>query len=115
MWLCFYWLSEIVFPPETHTGWPYFISNLAMAIFVYGTGLHVMNTAEICAREHAHIDETDDPKIRDLYNMIWNIDENLSHNIQFYPFSFFWVGLQCMINIELLVQNYLYWSECFMQ
>lgn len=58
------------------------VGDGAIAIVLYGTGVHIANVVEINAREQQGL--TDGP----LYDLIYFLDEGLSHWLQFVPLFF---------------------------
>ena len=61
------------------------VGTAAIAVFFYGVGVHVADTVEVFAREHEDITSGA------VYDLIYFIDEGLSHYIQFVSL-FFVVG-----------------------
>ncbi len=59
-----------------------FAATFAIAILIYGIGVHVTDTLEVLSREREHI--TDGA----VYDLIYFLDEGLSHYIQFFPLFF---------------------------
>ena len=58
------------------------ISDCAIALFLYGTGLHVANVIELSSREQNGVDSGD------VYDLVYFLDEGLSHYLQFVPLFF---------------------------
>ena len=58
------------------------ISTMAIAIIIYGVGIHVTDVVEVFSREHENIA---DGKV---YELVYFLDEGLSHYVQFFPFFF---------------------------
>jgi hypothetical protein len=58
------------------------VGELAIALVIYGTGIHIANVIEIYARERAGANEGD------LYDLIYLLDEGISHYVQFVPLFF---------------------------
>ncbi|HSG01540.1 MAG TPA: hypothetical protein VLA20_10425, partial [Vicinamibacterales bacterium] len=58
------------------------IGTVAIAIILYGIGVHVTDTLEVLSREREGI--TDGA----VYDLIYFLDEGLSHYIQFFPLFF---------------------------
>lgn len=59
-----------------------FISTAAIAIILYGVGVHVTDTLEVLSREREGITDGS------VYDLIYFLDEGLSHYIQFFPLFF---------------------------
>ena len=59
-----------------------FIGTIAIAIILYGIGVHVTDTIEVLSREREGI--TDGA----VYDLAYFLDEGLSHYIQFFPLFF---------------------------
>lgn len=59
-----------------------FIATFAIAILIYGIGIHVTDTIEVLSREREQI--TDGA----VYDLVYFLDEGLSHYIQFFPLFF---------------------------
>jgi hypothetical protein len=59
-----------------------FIGEVAIAIVLYGVGVHVADAIEVLSREREHI--TDGA----VYELVYFLDEGLSHYIQFIPLFF---------------------------
>ncbi len=55
------------------------VGQFLAVLYVYGHGMHIMNTVEMLARD---LNDAQGP----LYDQIWWIDEQLSHWMQFIPF-----------------------------
>jgi hypothetical protein len=58
------------------------VGELAIALVIYGTGIHIANVIEIYARERSGDADGD------LYNLIYLLDEGISHYVQFVPLFF---------------------------
>ncbi len=58
------------------------IGTVAIAIILYGVGIHVTDTLEVLSREREGI--TDGA----VYDLIYFLDEGLSHYVQFFPLFF---------------------------
>ena len=58
------------------------ISDAAIAIVLYGTGVHIANVIEINARERSAVSDGE------LYDLVYFLDEGLSHYLQFVPLFF---------------------------
>ncbi len=89
MWLALYHVSADVFgdvptdPRARHTHRRHqFIATAAIALFLYGVGVHVADTVEVFSREQAGI--TDGA----VYDLIYFLDEGVSHYIQFVALVF---------------------------
>ena len=54
--------------------------DFAIALVIYGTGVHIANVIEIFARERDQLGE--------VYNLVYFLDEGVSHYIQFVPLFF---------------------------
>jgi hypothetical protein len=59
-----------------------FAATFAIAILIYGIGIHVTDTIEVLSRQREHI--TDGA----VYELVYFLDEGLSHYIQFFPLFF---------------------------
>jgi hypothetical protein len=58
------------------------IGEFAIALVIYGTGVHIANAIEIFAREHQGIETGE------IYDLVYFIDEGMSHYLQFVPLFF---------------------------
>jgi hypothetical protein len=58
------------------------IGDTAIALFLYGTGLHIANVIELSSRELHGVDSGD------VYDLVYFLDEGLSHYLQFVPLFF---------------------------
>lgn len=58
------------------------IGDVAIALFLYGTGLHIANVIELSSREQHGVDSGD------VYDLVYFLDEGLSHYLQFVPLFF---------------------------
>ncbi|MCP3933895.1 MAG: hypothetical protein GY708_00835 [Actinomycetia bacterium] len=58
------------------------IGEAAIAIYLYGTGIHITNVIEIYSREEEGVTSGD------VYDLIYFLDEGLSHYLQFIPLFF---------------------------
>ena len=58
------------------------IGEFAIALVIYGTGVHIANVIEIYSREQRGIEEGD------VYNLVYFLDEGFSHYLQFVPLFF---------------------------
>jgi hypothetical protein len=56
--------------------------DCASALFLYGTGLHIANVIELSSREQHGVDSGD------VYDLVYFLDEGLSHYLQFVPLFF---------------------------
>jgi hypothetical protein len=88
MWIALNKVNDIVFGPNENEviskslrrqKW---IGQLLAAIYIYGHGMHIMNTVELWSRINHGI--TSGP----VYEQIWWIDEQLSHIVLFFSFFF---------------------------
>ena len=59
-----------------------FIATAAIALILYGIGIHVTDAIEVLSREREGI--TEGP----VYDLVYFFDEGLSHYIQFFPLFF---------------------------
>ena len=59
-----------------------FVGEIAIAILVYGIGIHVTDAIEVLSREREQITEGA------VYDLVYFLDEGLSHYVQFFPFFF---------------------------
>ena len=80
LWLALHQVNESVFGPDR--GRRHLIGEFAIALVIYGTGVHIANVIEIYSREQRGIDEGD------VYSLVYFIDEGLSHYLQFIPLFF---------------------------
>jgi hypothetical protein len=58
------------------------IGDFAIALVIYGTGVHIANVIEIYSREQRGIEQGD------VYNLVYFLDEGFSHYLQFVPLFF---------------------------
>jgi hypothetical protein len=58
------------------------IGDFAIALVIYGSGVHIANVIEIYSREHRGIHEGD------VYELVYFLDEGFSHYLQFVPLFF---------------------------
>ncbi len=58
------------------------VGEFAIALVIYGTGIHIANVIEIYSRERANLDAGN------LYHLIYLLDEGVSHYVQFVPLFF---------------------------
>ena len=86
MWITLNKLNEIVFGPGEneviskslrHKKW---IGLFLCAIYIYGQGIHMINTVEIWASKHNNLNSGP------VYEQIWWLDEQVSHWVQFFSF-----------------------------
>lgn len=59
-----------------------FVGEIAIAILIYGVGVHAADAIEVLSREREHITEGA------VYELVYFLDEGLSHYIQFVPLFF---------------------------
>ncbi|MDA1349436.1 MAG: hypothetical protein O3A47_11335 [Chloroflexi bacterium] len=57
-------------------------STMAIAFVLYGVGVHVTDAIEVFSREHEGITDGS------VYDLVYFLDEGLSHYFQFFPFFF---------------------------
>jgi hypothetical protein len=89
LWLALHQINDNVFDIEHSTplgrravARRRLIGEFAIAIVIYGTGVHIANVIEIYSREQRGIEEGD------VYNLVYFIDEGFSHYLQFVPLFF---------------------------
>lgn len=58
------------------------IGEFAVAIALYGSGVHIANVVELYSRERAEVSSGD------VYDLVYFLDEGLSHYLQFVPLFF---------------------------
>jgi hypothetical protein len=58
------------------------ISEFAIALVIYGTGVHIANVIEIYSRERQGIESGE------VYELVYFLDEGMSHYLQFIPLFF---------------------------
>lgn len=58
------------------------IAEFAIAIALYGTGVHIANVVELYSRQRAEVSSGD------VYDLVYFLDEGLSHYLQFVPLFF---------------------------
>jgi hypothetical protein len=58
------------------------IGEFAIALVIYGTGVHIANVIEIYSREQRGIEQGD------VYSLVYFLDEGFSHYLQFVPLFF---------------------------
>lgn len=58
------------------------IGEFAVAIALYGTGVHIANVIELYSRQRAGVSSGD------VYDLVYFLDEGLSHYLQFVPLFF---------------------------
>jgi hypothetical protein len=58
------------------------VGDFAIALVIYGTGVHIANVIEIYSREQRGIEQGA------VYDLVYFIDEGMSHYIQFVPLFF---------------------------
>ena len=80
LWLALHQVNENVFAADR--GRRHLIGEFAIAIVIYGTGVHIANVIEIYSREQRGIHEGD------VYNLVYFLDEGFSHYLQFVPLFF---------------------------
>ena len=83
LWLALHQVNENVFD---RTGGANaqrrLIGEFAIALVIYGTGVHIANVIEIYSREQRGIEQGD------VYNLVYFLDEGFSHYLQFVPLFF---------------------------
>lgn len=88
MWFSFHMINEEVFNhiPRTQQedSWrrKKLLGQFVIAIYLYGVGLHIANVIEIFSREYQNISSGP------VYDLVYFIDEELSHVVQFLPYFF---------------------------
>jgi hypothetical protein len=89
LWLALHQINADVFgilPTDPARRRRYFRNQLAgefaIALVIYGTGLHIANVVEIFARERAGITDGS------VYDLVYFLDEGVSHYVQFVPLFF---------------------------
>jgi hypothetical protein len=60
----------------------YLVSEFAIALVLYGTGVHIANVIEIFSRERAGLEDGS------VYDLVYFLDEGISHYLQFVPLFF---------------------------
>lgn len=84
LWYAYYQIISIVFGPHDHEILSSLvrkqkkIAHFLLAMYIYGIGIHFMNTVEIYSRKY--LDISSGP----LYEQIYWIDEEFSHWVQFF-------------------------------
>jgi hypothetical protein len=58
------------------------VGEFAIALVIYGTGIHIANVIEIFARERAGVTDGS------VYRLVYYLDEGVSHYVQFVPLFF---------------------------
>jgi hypothetical protein len=58
------------------------VGEIAIAMVLYGTGVHVANVIEIFSRERAGLEDGQ------VYDLVYFLDEGVSHYLQFVPLFF---------------------------
>lgn len=58
------------------------VGDLAIAVVIYGSGVHIANVIELYSREQAGVSDGD------VYDLVYFIDEGMSHYLQFVPLFF---------------------------
>lgn len=89
LWLALHQINENVFDVERGsalarraTARRRLIGDFAIALVIYGTGVHIANVIEIYSREQRGIEQGD------VYNLVYFLDEGFSHYLQFVPLFF---------------------------
>ena len=80
LWLALHQVNESVFAADR--GRRHLIGEFAIALVIYGTGVHIANVIEIYSREQRGIEEGD------VYDLVYFLDEGFSHYLQFVPLFF---------------------------
>ncbi|HTH05925.1 MAG TPA: hypothetical protein VL916_08645 [Ilumatobacteraceae bacterium] len=80
LWLALHQVNENVFGGDR--GRRHLIGAFAIALVIYGTGVHIANVIEIYSREQRGIEEGD------VYSLVYFLDEGFSHYLQFVPLFF---------------------------
>jgi hypothetical protein len=80
LWLALHQVNEDVFAFDR--GRRRLIGDFAIAIVIYGTGVHIANVIEIYSREQQGIHDGS------VYNLVYFLDEGFSHYLQFVPLFF---------------------------
>jgi len=80
LWLALHQVNENVFANDR--GRRRLLGDFAIALVIYGTGVHIANVIEIYSREQRGIHEGD------VYNLVYFLDEGFSHYLQFVPLFF---------------------------
>ncbi len=80
LWLALHQVNESVFGADR--GRRQLIAEFAVALVIYGTGVHIANVIEIYSREQRGIEEGD------VYDLVYFLDEGFSHYLQFVPLFF---------------------------
>jgi hypothetical protein len=80
LWLALHQVNDSVFGSDRARR--RLIGEFAIALVIYGTGVHIANVIEIYAREQRGIHEGD------VYNLVYFLDEGFSHYLQFVPLFF---------------------------
>ena len=89
LWLALHQINENVFDVEFGSALDRranarrrLIGDFAIALVIYGTGVHIANVIEIYSREQRGIEQGD------VYNLVYFLDEGFSHYLQFVPLFF---------------------------
>jgi hypothetical protein len=80
LWLALHQVNDSVFGVDRARR--RLIGEFAIALVIYGTGVHIANVIEIYSREQRGIHEGD------VYNLVYFLDEGFSHYLQFVPLFF---------------------------
>jgi hypothetical protein len=89
LWLALHQINENVFDVERGPAGGRrvharrrLIGEFAIALVIYGTGVHIANVIEIYSREQRGIEQGD------VYELVYFLDEGFSHYLQFVPLFF---------------------------
>ena len=89
LWLALHQVNRAVFDPEAiapadrpANGRRTLIGEFAIALVIYGSGVHIANVIELYSREQRGVSEGE------VYELVYFIDEGMSHYLQFVPLFF---------------------------
>src|SRR5262245_24317710 len=89
LWLALHQVNRDVFDRRLAVGFPpgdterrRLVGDFAIALVIYGTGVHIANVIEIYSREQRGIEQGA------VYDLVYFLDEGVSHYMQFVPLFF---------------------------
>ena len=88
LWLALHQINQNVFgdppgsPDRTAHERRRLIGEFAIALVIYGSGVHIANVIEIYSREQQGIQQGE------VYDLVYFVDEGMSHYLQFVPLFF---------------------------
>lgn len=84
LWLALHQVNRHVFAAATTPGIERrrLVADFAIAVVIYGSGVHIANVIELYSREQTGVSDGE------VYDLVYFIDEGMSHYLQFVPLFF---------------------------